>query len=225
MEDWRSTIPFYILDGKYPDAVVTGVLKRAGRLPLRIVAGKYRSRPLLSLPGLDIRPTSDRLRETLFNVLCAGNPQALEGSIWFDLFAGTGAVGIEALSRGAAHVTFVESDPKAAALIQKNLAALQITSGFVVTRSKVAAALSRLADHAAREIFIFLDPPYRLQAAYHETLTSLSTSSLLGPKTVVIAEHERHFDPGEAFGKLHRYRKLEQGDAVLGFYQLDTSKP
>lgn len=72
--------------------------------PLRVIAGKYRSRPLRSLRGMDIRPTSDRLRETLFNVLTAGNPQALEGSIWLDLFAGTGAVGIEALSRGAKQI-------------------------------------------------------------------------------------------------------------------------
>jgi 16S rRNA (guanine966-N2)-methyltransferase len=71
---------------------------------MRVIAGQFRSRPLQSLHGLDIRPTSDRLRETLFNVLTAGNPQALEGSVWIDLFAGTGAVGIEAISRGAAMV-------------------------------------------------------------------------------------------------------------------------
>ena len=76
---------------------------------MRVIAGKFRSRPLHSLRGMDLRPTSDRLRETLFNVLTAGNPTALEGKTWLDLFAGTGAVGIEALSRGAARVYFVES--------------------------------------------------------------------------------------------------------------------
>src|SRR5581483_2534886 len=74
--------------------------------PMRVIAGQYRSRPLQSLRGMDIRPTSDRLRETLFDVLCAGNPEALRGTVWIDLYAGTGAVGVEALSRGAAEVTF-----------------------------------------------------------------------------------------------------------------------
>ena len=73
------------------------------------------------MPGLDLRPTSDRLRETLFNVLTAGNPSALTGTVWVDLYAGTGAVGIEALSRGATMVYFVESSAKAAELVQKNL--------------------------------------------------------------------------------------------------------
>ncbi len=90
-----------------------------------MIAGKYRSRPLRSLPGLEIRPTSDRLRETLFNVLTAGNPGALEGSIWVDLYAGTGAVGIEAFSRGAGKVYFVESSASAAALIRDNLDSLR----------------------------------------------------------------------------------------------------
>src|SRR5579864_2302889 len=100
--------------------------------PMRVISGKYRSRPLRSLRGMDVRPTSDRLRETLFNVLCAGNPTALEGTVWLDLFAGTGAVGIEAVSRGAAQVTFVESSAKAAALIKKNLWSLGVKAGFQI---------------------------------------------------------------------------------------------
>ena len=93
---------------------------------MRVIAGKYRGRPLRSLSGADIRPTSDRLRETLFNVLTAGNPAALEGTVWLDLFAGTGAVGIEALSRGAKQVYFVETAPRAAKLIEQNLQSLGI---------------------------------------------------------------------------------------------------
>ena len=96
---------------------------------MRVIAGKYRSRLLQSLPGLDIRPTADRLRETLFNVLTAGNPNALQGTVWVDFYAGTGAVGIEALSRGAAKVHFVEASPPAAELIRKNLLALGIEMG------------------------------------------------------------------------------------------------
>src|SRR6195256_6507294 len=88
---------------------------------MRVIAGKYRSRPLGSLRGMDLRPTADRLRETLFDVLTAGNPSALEGTVWLDLFAGTGAVGIEAISRGASMVYFVEKSARAAQLIRQNL--------------------------------------------------------------------------------------------------------
>src|SRR3974390_2906842 len=91
---------------------------------MRVIAGKYRSRPLHSLRGMDVRPTSDRLLETLFNVLTAGNPSALEGGVWLDLFAGTGAVGIEALSRGAKEVHFVESSSAAAEVSRTNLQSL-----------------------------------------------------------------------------------------------------
>src|ERR1700745_3161206 len=97
---------------------------------MRVIAGQYRSRPLRSLRGMDIRPTSDRLRETLFNVLTAGNPSALVGSVWLDLFAGTGAVGIEALSRGAKEVHFVENSPPAVEMIRRNLHALGIDRGY-----------------------------------------------------------------------------------------------
>src|SRR5271169_5450325 len=96
---------------------------------MRVIAGQYRSRPLRSLPGVDIRPTADRLRETLFDVLCAGNPEALAGTTWLDLFAGTGAVGIEAISRGAGMVYFVESSRPAAELIRRNLQSLGIDTG------------------------------------------------------------------------------------------------
>src|SRR5712671_3824910 len=111
---------------------------------MRVIAGKYRSRPLRSLRGLDIRPTSDRLRETLFNVLTAANPQALEGSVWLDLFAGTGAVGIEAISRGAAMVYFVESSRPAGKLIQQNLQSLGIAEGVRIVTQKSAHALTQL---------------------------------------------------------------------------------
>jgi 16S rRNA (guanine966-N2)-methyltransferase len=182
---------------------------------MRVIAGKYRSRPLQSLPGMDIRPTSDRLRETLFDILCAGNPQALEGTVWVDLYAGTGAVGIEALSRGAAHVTFVEKSAAAAALIQKNLKSLGIESGFVVMRSGVGQAIAK-ADGAD---YVFLDPPYRMEQEYGDTLGALAGSKLKG-SSLVIAEHDRRFDPGEEHGGLRRYRELKQGDAGLSFYRV-----
>ena len=133
---------------------------------MRVIAGKFRSRPLHSLRGLDLRPTADRLRETLFNVLGAGNPAAFEGKVWLDLFAGTGAVGIEALSRGAARVYFVESSRAAAGLIQRNLDSLGVDAGFEVVKEEVIRALRNLEARNVTANFIFLDPPYRMEKIY-----------------------------------------------------------
>ncbi len=185
---------------------------------MRIIAGQYRSRSLGSLPGLDLRPTSDRLRETLFNVLASAG--GLEESVWLDLYAGTGAVGIEALSRGARQVYFVESAKKHARLLRANLTALDIASGFEIQEHEVAHALPVLESAGVVCDYCFLDPPYRMRGSYERTLLLLAQSRLLQPSSVVIAEHEKRFDPGERFGTLLRYRKLQQGDAALSFYRL-----
>lgn len=182
---------------------------------MRVIAGKFRSRSLSSLPGTDIRPTSDRLRETLFNVLTAGNPAALEGTVWFDLFAGTGSVGIEAISRGASMVRLVESSAAAVGVIRRNLKSLGIDSGFEVLQQDATRGLPR----PAAADFVFVDPPYRMEAAYRQTLTALAESSSSSPVGLVIAEHQKRFDPGGQFGVLERFRKLEQGDTALSFYR------
>jgi 16S rRNA (guanine966-N2)-methyltransferase len=198
-------------------ALPAGYSKVAALTAMRVIAGIYRSRPLRSMPGLDLRPTADRLRETLFNVLTAGNPSALAGTMWVDLFAGTGAVGIEALSRGAAMVHFVESSAKAVELVQKNLQSLGITKNFEVLRQDAVRAVGALKK--AKADFVFLDPPYRMNEAYQQTLEALAASALLKQDGTVIAEHDKRFDPGEGFGKLQRLRKLEQGDSALSFYR------
>jgi len=212
---------------------------------MRVISGKFRSRPLRSLRGRETRPTADRLRETLFNVLTAGNPKALQDTVWLDLYAGTGAVGIEAISRGACMVYFIDSSAAAVATIRQNLRSLGVRTGFEVQQREILRALRRLdaalqkAQHemhsdrrpAGDDVgaianklpasidFIFLDPPYRERPAYASTLALLSTSYLVGAQTLVIAEHDRRFDPGAEFGALRRFRMLEQGDAALSFYQ------
>src|SRR5579859_1672022 len=190
---------------------------------MRVIAGKYRSRPLRSLRGMDIRPTSDRLRETLFNVLTAGNPSALEGSIWLDLFAGTGAVGIEALSRGAREVHFVEKSKLAAEAIRKNLQSLGIEEGFEILQEEPPRAFWRMERQKVAADVVFLDPPYRMKSAYTDTLQALAESSLIWAMSVVVAEHEKKYDPGEEFGALRRFRHLVQGDAALSFYRLSNA--
>jgi 16S rRNA (guanine966-N2)-methyltransferase len=185
---------------------------------MRIIAGKFRSRVLRSAHGLEIRPTSDRLRETLFNVLTGGNSSALDESVWIDLFAGTGAVGIEALSRGAGMVYFVEHSKAAAELIRKNLRSLEIAGNYQLFCQHAKAGIARLEKQEISADFVFLDPPYHLREEYRDTLAALG-GSLLSEKALVIAEHEKRFDPGEEFGRLRRIRRLYQGDASLSFYR------
>ena len=182
---------------------------------MRVIAGEFRSRRLKSLPGTRLRPTPDRLRETLFDILAP----RIEGATFMDAYAGTGAVGIEALSRGARMVHFAESSKAAAELIAANLKSLGIARGFQIVRLDVGKALRQLDAAGSTADFVFLDPPYSLQDEYAKTLAALAESNLLRERSVVIAEHEKRFDPGEAFGELRRYRKLVQGDAALSFYR------
>jgi 16S rRNA (guanine966-N2)-methyltransferase len=179
---------------------------------MRVIAGTYRSRRLIAPSGLATRPTSDRLRETLFNVLAP----RIDGAIFFDLYAGSGAVGIEALSRGASLVYFVDKAPSAMGAIRSNLAALNIHSGFHLESSSVSSALGRLSAAG----LIFLDPPYEAASEYERTLSGIGqkADSLLAPDGIVIAEHSRKTQLAEHYGALQRYRVLEQGDAGLSFY-------
>jgi 16S rRNA (guanine966-N2)-methyltransferase len=187
---------------------------------MRVIAGKFRSRPLRSLRGMDIRPTSDRLRETLFNVLTAGNPSGLEGSVLLDLFAGTGAVGIEALSRGAKEVYFVERSAPAAEAIRGNLHSLGIEGGYTVLQEEMPRAFFRMERQRVAADVVFIDPPYQMKDAYTSTLLALAESSLIWAMSVVIAEHEKRFDPGEEFDSLRRFRHLVQGSTALSFYRM-----
>lgn len=183
---------------------------------MRVIAGTYRTRKLAAPSGDATRPTSDRLRETLFNVVAAD----LAGSAWLDLFAGSGAVGIEALSRGARMVYFVENARKAADVIRKNLKSLDIAEGYELHEREVSQALRLLEHSAVKCDFCFLDPPYADAAAYDDTLDLLAQSQLLTPTSLVIAEHDKHRDLQDRYGSLTRTRRLQQGDAVLSFYKL-----
>ena len=190
---------------------------------MRIIAGKYRSRVLKSSRGMKLRPTSDRLRETLFNVL---DPQTA-GARFVDLYAGTGAVGIEALSRGAAHAVFVEKHAPAAALIRQNLDALGVTTGATVLAVDALRGLEMLAArHAADPAWaadiVFLDPPWAAEAEYARVLALLGAANFLAPDARVVVEHRNKLALPERFGKLRRTRLLEQGDAALSFYQLEA---
>lgn len=186
---------------------------------MRIIAGKFRSRRIFAPPGEATRPTSDRLRETLFNVISGDVP----GSVFLDLYAGSGAVGLEALSRGAVKVYAVERDRAAQRLVEQNLAALGITEHFELLKTDVAPGLRELAADGVQFDIVFLDPPYEDHGAYERSARLLAKLMLVKDGGLVIAEHEKHFDPGERLSGFARYRTLKQGDAVLSFYKAGAS--
>jgi 16S rRNA (guanine(966)-N(2))-methyltransferase RsmD len=182
---------------------------------MRIIAGTFRSRRLQAPAGLATRPTSDRLRETLFNVLAP----RIEGAAFLDLYAGSGAVGLEALSRGAARVDFVERAPAALEVLRENVSRLGVTAGYRVHAGSVSTVLRRVAKSSAFDL-VFLDPPYEAVEEYAATLGILggSASELLVAGAAVIAEHRRKQRLDDQYAGLVRTRLLEQGDAALSFY-------
>ncbi len=189
---------------------------------MRVIAGTYRSRLLVSPRGTATRPTSDRLRETLFNILST----RIEGCLFADLYAGTGAVGIEAISRGASHVWFAENAPPALAAINQNLTALKITRNFTTEDRGTGALLQRLAKLAKPVDIVFLDPPYEAEAEYEGTLNFFGSARgrlLLAPDALVVAEHSSKAELPKRFGGLEHTRLLRQGDAALSFYKVSAS--
>lgn len=190
---------------------------------MRIIAGEFRSRRLQAPRGLDTRPTSDRLRETLFNVL---GPR-IQGARFADLYSGSGAVGIEALSRGAAFVWFAEKASPALTAMRANLSALKIKGNYALEDRGVARLLQSLEKAARADAdIVFLDPPYEAAEDYRVTLDTLArhSAAILAPGALVIAEHSRKQPLPDVCHPLSRTRLLEQGDAALSFYQLKAEQ-
>jgi len=174
---------------------------------MRVIAGEFRSRRLISPPGLEARPTPDRLRESLFNILAP----RIEGVVFADCYAGCGAVGIEALSRGASRAVFIERNPACARVIESNLASFGLAARARVIRGGVTTYLRGIEAG-----IYFLDPPYEAAREYEAALAILGERS---GHPVVIAQHSKHHSPGEAYGNLRRRRTVRQGDNCLSFYE------
>ncbi len=183
---------------------------------MRVIAGKFGRRRLKGPGTLHIRPTSDRLRETLFNIL---GPD-VEDSLFVDLYAGTGAIGIEAFSRGARHVILVESSAKAAKLIRENLSALGVRAGIELIATDALKGLEKVAARHLMADFVFLDPPYEKAEEHVRALEFLDASHLIAPQGVVIVEHWSGMEAPERLHRLECTRQVEQGDATLSFYRL-----
>jgi 16S rRNA (guanine966-N2)-methyltransferase len=174
---------------------------------MRVIGGEFRSRRLKSIPGLATRPTPDRLRETLFDILGA----RVEGTVFLDAYAGTGAVGIEALSRGAARAVFIEKSKNAVKVLRENLASLGVEGRALVVLGTV---MSSIAAHKAE--IVFLDPPYERESQYASAVWLLSED----PPRLVVVQHSVRFTLAESYGVLERTRTLKQGDNALSFYAL-----
>ena len=177
---------------------------------MRVIAGSLKGRRLKTPDWEGIRPTSDKLRETLFNILAP----RVSGAHVLDAYAGTGALGIEAMSRGAASVTFVEHDRRAQALIEENLAHCGLVKACVIIRASVASAIDDLTHAQASFDLILLDPPYGDAAV--EVLGA--ASDLLGQSGVLILEHARRHAAVVSAGRLVRTRQVTSGDSALSFY-------
>ncbi len=172
---------------------------------MRVIAGEFRSRRLKTLPGAATRPTPDRLRETLFDILAPRIP----GAVFLDAYAGTGAVGIEALSRGARHAYFLERSRAALDVIRDNLAALQLDTRATVVPGPVLLTLPRY-----QAGIVFLDPPYKLEREYSTALDALSGA----PPELVVVQHSIRLALPDAHGTLCRTRMVKQGDNAISFY-------
>jgi 16S rRNA (guanine966-N2)-methyltransferase len=179
---------------------------------VRVISGKFRSRRLKGTPPSGIRPTSDKLKETIFNIL----GPSIQNSTFLDGCAGLGGIGIEAISRGAAFVYFVEQSRKACQIIRENLKSLKVDEGYKIIEMDLLKAL----DTIDRPLDItFVDPPYEREDLYDACLKRFGSSPLLAPDGLLIFEHSKRKELPNASGTLRRIRSLVQGDAALAFYR------
>ena len=183
---------------------------------MRVIAGTFKSRRLRALRGRELRPTSDRLRETLFDIL----GDSVRDAVFVDLFAGTGAIGIEAISRGAHRAVFVEKHVPAVHLIRENLKSLGITSEAEILPLDTTRALEKIESQRTSADFIFLDPPYAQSSEYEQVLEFIGSADILSAAGIVIAEHAKKLELPMFAESLERTRVVVQGDSALSFYRL-----
>lgn len=187
---------------------------------MRVIAGKYRGRRLSGPQGLEIRPTGDRLKESLFNILAPLIP----GAVVLDAFGGTGAIGIEALSRGAREVVFIEKSPAGSRLIRRNLDACAVADGARIVEQDVFTALRFLARQGFAADILYFDPPYDWEP-YGDLLALAFGRGLARAGACVIVEHRRRTPPPEAGDGFARTRLVRQGDHCLSFYAAAALPP
>lgn len=180
---------------------------------LRVISGSLKGRRLATFRGRGVRPTSDRVREALFNIL----PVAWEGKTVLDLFAGTGALGIEALSRGAAQVIFVEQDMHAYRILAKNIALFGLTGSSTLLQLSAAEGICRVERFRRFCDVIFLDPPYEMHLA-DCTLSLIGEHDILDDGGVIVAEHHVRERLADTYGKLSMHDQRVYGKTAISFF-------
>jgi len=181
---------------------------------MRIIAGTLKGRRLVAPRGPTTRPTADQVRVALMDTLTPW----LDGVRFLDLFAGAGGVGLEALSRGAAHATFVERDARAVDALQRNVATLELEKAARVVPEEVRRTLARLERQRERFGVVFLDPPYETELI-PGVLAALGTGRLLSPPALVVAQHLTKRTPAGEAGILRAYRTRRFGETTLTFFR------
>ncbi|MBB6735522.1 16S rRNA (guanine(966)-N(2))-methyltransferase RsmD [Cohnella zeiphila] len=183
---------------------------------MRVISGEARGRPLKAVPGQTTRPTTDKVKEALFSII---GPY-FDGERVLDLFAGTGGLGIEALSRGAGHAVFVDANPRSVEVVRRNLEATGLASRAEVYRNDARKAIKHLERKEERFELVFLDPPYAMKDC-DELLGELAERSLLADRAVAVVEHDAGFDYGERFGPFGRIRHAVYGETALSIYRYE----
>ena len=186
---------------------------------MRIISGRFKSRQLKATPPPGVRPTSDKLRETLFNIL----GEAVVDATFLDGCAGMGAIGIEALSRGAAFVCFIDQSRKASQSIKQNLQSLDVTEGYKILEMDLTKALDVCVHERLAFDIAFIDPPYERADLYSVALQRFSAAPLLTGGGLLVIEHSKRADLPESEGRLLKVRSLVQGDSTLAFYRLEEN--
>lgn len=183
---------------------------------MRVIAGKAKGKKLKAPRGMKTRPITDMIKEALFNVL--GN--RIYEAAFLDLFAGSGSVGIEALSRGARPVFFVDNDKTAVGVIAENIRNCSFFDGFDIYCQDVFNSLKLLERHAAQFDFIYVDPPFTQESVFAKIMIALGPAQLLAPGGLVILRTQRKMDMLDKYGNLSRIRITQYGESVLHYYHV-----
>lgn len=184
---------------------------------MRVIAGEHKGRRLKAVPGNNTRPTTDKVKESMFNII---GPY-FDGGTALDLFAGTGGLGIESLSRGIGKAIFIDQDHKAIAVVRDNINELRLNDQSEIYKNEARRALDKLATRGLRFDLVFLDPPYKLTGMYEELILKLQGLELLRDDAIVVAEHGAEVELPEHFGEVVRWRHAVYGEIAISFYRYE----
>ncbi len=182
---------------------------------MRVIAGSVKGRRLKAPAGLHTRPITDMIKEALFNVW---GPDIYDAAV-LDLFAGSGSVGIEALSRGASKVVFVDNDINAIQTIKENLSNCGLKNGLEVLNNDVFRVIELLSRHGQKFNYIYVDPPFTNARIFNEVMLVLGRANILEDDGVLVIRAQKQKEMAESFHSLAKYRQINYGESNLHYYR------